>query len=222
VSAFTITSRQIRAARALVGWSQDDLAKATKPPLSRSHIAEIENGKTNPSREAMDNIRAALEKNRVEFVPQEGVRIRHPVISEDDAPYANRRLLDDIYLVASQYKLQGGTNEIMIFGLRAEEDAQDSVGDDYLTAHLQRLNEAGLQEKILCGPDAHNFIGPRISYRRLAELDPSQNTVHIYGNRVAIIHWRPKEFVITIESEPIASALRSMFNLLWKLHGGID
>ena len=170
----------------------------------------------------MEGIRVALEENRVEFVPQEGVRIRHPVISEDDAPYANRRLLDDIYLVASQYKLQGGTNEILIFGLRAEEDAQDSVGDDYLTAHLQRLKEAGLQEKILCGPDARNFIAPRTSYRRLAELDPSQNTVHIYGNRVAIIHWRPKEFVITIESEPIASALRSMFNLLWKLHGGID
>jgi transcriptional regulator with XRE-family HTH domain len=222
LSASAITPRQIRAARALVGWSQDDLAKAARPPLSRSHIADIENEKANPSREVMESIRAALEENRVEFVPQEGVRIRHPVISEDDAPYANRRLLDDIFLVTSQHKLQGGTNEILIFGLRAEKDAQDSVGDDYLTAHLQRLKEAGLQEKILCGPDASNFIAPRSSYRRLAKVDPSQNPVHIYGNRVAIIHWRPKEFVQTIESEPFASALRSMFNLLWELHGGID
>jgi hypothetical protein len=95
-------------------------------------------------------------------------------------------------------------------------DAKDCL------AHLQRLKEAGLQEKILCGPDAHTFVAPRTSYRRLAELDPAQNPVHIYGDRVAIVHWRPKEFVITIESEPIASALRSMFNLLWKLHGGID
>jgi transcriptional regulator with XRE-family HTH domain len=222
VSAISITPRQIRAARALVGWSQDDLAKAASPALSRSTIADIENAKGNPSREAMESIRIALEQNRVEFTPQEGVRILHPLISEDDAPDANRRLLDDIYLVTSQHKLQGGSNEILIFGLRAEEDAQSSVGDDFLTAHVQRLKDAGLKEKILCGSEARKFIAPRSSYRRLAELDPSQNPVHIYGNRVAIVHWHPKEFVITIESEPFASALRSMFNLLWKFHGGID
>jgi transcriptional regulator with XRE-family HTH domain len=217
----SITPRQIRAARALVGWSQDDLAKATRPALSRSHIADIEKGKGNPSREVMDSICAALEENRVEFISQEGVRIRHTIMREDDAPYANRRLLDNIYVVTQQHKLRGGSNEILIFGLRAEEDAQNSVGDDFLTAHLQRLKEAGLQEKILCGPDARTFIAPHTSYRRLTKLDPSQNTVHIYADRVAIIHWRPKEFVITIESEPIAAALRSMFNLLWESHGGI-
>ena len=222
MSASSITPRQIRAARALVGWSQDDLAKATRPVLSRSHIADIEKGKGNPSREVMDSICAALEENRVEFVSQEGVRIRHTVIWEDDAPFANRRLLDSIYLVTHRHKLKGGSNEILIFGLRAEEDTQKSVGDDFLTAHLQRLKEAGLQEKILCGPEASTFIAPYTSYRRLAKLDPSQNTVHIFGDRVAIIHWHPKEFVITIESEPIAAALRSMFNLLWESHGGIE
>ena len=219
MSTFVITSRQIRAARGLLGWSQTDLAVSVG--LSRSTIAAIEREAGNPTQDLISRIRAVLESNRVEFLPQEGVRIRHPAISEDDAPDANQRLLEDIYLVASQYKLQGGTNDILIFGLRAEEDAQNSVGD-YLTAHLERLREAGLQEKILCGPDARTFVAPRESYRRLPELDPSQNPVHIYGNRVAIVHWQPKEFVITIESEPIASALRSMFNLLWKSHGGID
>jgi transcriptional regulator with XRE-family HTH domain len=220
MSTLPITSRQIRAARGLVGWSQSDLALSAG--LSRSTIAAIEKESGNPTQDIISRIRTVLESNRVEFLPQEGVRIRHPAISEDDAPDANRRLLDDIYFVASRYKLQRGTNEILIFGLRAEEDAQDSVGDDFLTTHLERLKEAGLQEKILCGPDARTFIAPRAAYRRLAELDLSQNTVHIYADRVAIVHWRPKEFVITIESEPIASALRSMFNLLWKLHGGID
>jgi DNA-binding XRE family transcriptional regulator len=219
VSTFVITSRQIRAARGLLDWSQTDLAVAAG--LSRSTIAAIEKEASNPTQDLVSRIRAVLESNRVEFLPQEGVRIRHPAITEDDAPDANRRLLDDIYFVASQYKLQRGTNEILIFGLRAEEDAQNSVGD-YLTAHLERLKEAGLREKILCGPDARTFVAPRASYRRLPELDPSQNPVHIYGDRVAIVHWRPKEFVITIESEPIASALRSMFHLLWELHEGIE
>jgi transcriptional regulator with XRE-family HTH domain len=226
VSTFVVTSRQIRAARGLLGWTQADLAKASG--LSRSTIAAIERDAGNPTHDIIDRIRVVLENSQVEFLAQEGVRFRHPIIHYyyDDLPDANQRLLENIYLVASQYnlqkKLQKGTNEILIFGLRAEEDSQNSVGDDYLTKHLERLKDAGLQEKILCGPDARTFVAPRASYRRLPELDPSQDTVHIYGDRVATIRWRPKEFVITIESEPIASALRSMFNLLWKLHGGID
>jgi DNA-binding XRE family transcriptional regulator len=218
VSPFVITPRQIRAARGLMDWTQGDLADSVG--ISRSTIAAIEKGTANPSREVMDNIRATFERSRVEFLPQEGVRIRHPAISEDDAPDANRRLLDDIYFVASRYKLQRGTNDILIFGVD-EEDTQNSVGD-YISTHLERLREAGLQEKILCGPDARTFIAPRTAYRRLSELDPAQNPIHIYGDRIAIVHWKPKEFVITIESEPIASATRSMFYLLWKLHGGID
>jgi transcriptional regulator with XRE-family HTH domain len=219
VSTFFITSRQIRAARGLLGWSQTDLAVSAG--LSRSTIAAIEKDAGNHTQDIVNRIRDILASNRVEFLPQEGVRIRHPAITEDDAPDANRRLLDDIYFVASRHKLQRGTNEILIFGLRDEEDVQNSVGD-YLAAHLERLREAGLQEKILCGPDARTFVAPRTSYRRLGGLDPSQNPVHIYGDRVAIVHWRPKEFVITIESEPIASAMRSMFDLLWRSHGGID
>lgn len=195
---------------------------AVKPPLSRSHVAEIEKGKANSPVDTLHNIRAAFERNRVEFLPREGVRILHPLISEDDQPNANRRLLDDIFTVALQHKLQGGSNEILIFGLGGEEDTQASVGDDFLTSHQHRLKEAGLQEKILCGPNTQTFIAPRSVYRRLRELDESPNTVHVYGNRVAVLHWHPTEFVITIESEPIASALRSMFNLLWKQHGGID
>jgi transcriptional regulator with XRE-family HTH domain len=219
VTSFDISSRQIRAARGLLGWSQTDLANSAG--ISRSTVAAIEKEASNPTRELLRRIRTVLESNRVEFLPQEGVRIRHPAITEDDAPDANRRLLDDIYIVASQHKMQRGTSEVLIFGLRDEEDTQNSVGD-YLATHLARLEKAGIQEKILCGPDAHTFVAPRTCYRRLGELDPSQSPIHIYGDRVAIVHWRPKEFVITIESEPIASAMRSMFNLLWKLHGGID
>ena len=218
MSTFIITSRQIRAARSLIGWSQADLANAAK--LSRSHIADVENAKTNPTFDVMGRIRAVLENNQVEFLPQEGVRFRHPMISQDDLPDANRRLLDDIFHVASQFKLQKGINDILIFGLH-EEDAEKSVGD-YLTAHMERLRLAGLSEKILCGPDTRTFVAPRSSYRRLPELDPAQSPIHIYGDKIAIIHWTPKEVVTTIESRPIAAALRSMFNQIWNTQRGIE
>jgi len=218
VSTFIITSRQIRAARSLIGWSQADLANAAK--LSRSHIADVENAKTNPTFDVMGRIRAVLENNQVEFLPQEGVRFRHPMISQDDLPDANRRLLEDIFHVASQFKFRTGISDILIFGLQ-EEDAQKSVGD-YLTAHMERLKLAGLSEKILCGPETRTFVAPRSSYRRLPELDPAQNPIHIYGDKIAIVHWIPKEVITTIESRPIAAALRAMFYQIWNAQKGIE
>jgi len=218
VPTFVITSRQIRAARGLIGWTQADLAEAAG--LSRSTIAAIEKEAANPTVDVINRISTVLENNQIDFLAQEGVRIRHPMISQDDLPEANRRLLEDIYHVSSQFKLSTGVSDILIFGLQ-EEDAQKSVGD-YLTAHMERLKQAGLHEKILCGPDTRTFVAPRSSYRRLPQLDPPQSPIHIYGDKIAVVHWSPKEFVITIESRPIASAFRAMFYQIWNTQSGIE
>jgi transcriptional regulator with XRE-family HTH domain len=220
MSTVSITSRQIRAARGLVGWTQSDLAEAAG--VSRSTIAAIEKetGKSNPTAEIIDRIRKVLENSEVEFLPQEGVRVRHPTIYEDDQPDANRRLLEDIYNVSSQFKFDTGLSDILIYGLR-EEDAERSVGH-YVTEHVERLKLGGLREKILCGPDTRTFIAPRSSYRRLSKLDSSISPIHIYGDKIAIVHWRPKEFVVSIESRPIANAARAMFYELWDARGGIE
>jgi transcriptional regulator with XRE-family HTH domain len=218
VPAFAITPRQIRAARGLIGWTQADLAESTG--LSRSTIAAIEKDSGNPTLEIINRIRAVFEDNQVEFLHQEGVRIRHLVINEDDLPEANRRLLEDIYTVSSEFKFRTNVNDILIFGLR-EEDAQRSVGD-YLTDHIERLKGAGLREKILCGPDTRTFVAPRSWYRRLPELHPSQNPIHIYGDKIAIVHWRPKEFVIVIDNKLIAATCRAMFYQLWNTQLGIE
>src|SRR5262249_16404527 len=146
--------------------------------ISRSTIAAIENETANPTQDIIDRIRNVLEDNHVEFLAQEGVRFRHAEISYDDGPEANRRLLEDIYKVSSQFKSDTGASDILIFGLQ-EEDAQKSVGD-FLTDHVERLQREGLHEKILCGPDTRIFVARRSSYRRLDELHPSQNPIHIY------------------------------------------
>lgn len=220
VPTVVITARQIRAARGLIGWTQSDLAEAAG--VSRSTIAAIEKetGKANPTQDIIERIRKVLEDSEVEFLAQEGVRVRHPMIYEDDQPDANRRLLEDIYKVSYQFKRDMGVSDILIYGLR-EEDAEKSVGD-YLTEHLERLKVAGLREKILCGPDTRTFVAPRSSYRRLLELDSTVSPIHVYGDKIAIVHWRPKEFVISIESRPFAQAVRAMFYELWNTHAGIE
>jgi transcriptional regulator with XRE-family HTH domain len=218
VSSFVITSRQIRAARGLIGWTQAYLAESAG--LSRSTIAAIESGDANPTHDILERIRAVFEQNQVEFLTQQGVRMREPIAYWDDLPDANRRLLEDIYNVSCKFKFNTGISDILIFGLQ-EEDAEKSVGD-FVVAHVERLKQAGLHEKILCGPDTRTFVAPRSSYRRLSKLDPSQTPIHIYGDKIAIVRWRPKEFVIVVESKPIATAFRAMFYQIWDAQRGIE
>lgn len=214
--ALIITSRQIRAARGLIGWTQTDLAAAAN--LSRSTVAAIEKETANPTLDILNRIRAEFENRQVEFLTQEGVRFRQPTIQYDDQPEANRRLLEDIYGVAADFKFKSNIDDILIFGLK-EEDSEKSLGD-YLEKHIERLKQAGLQEKILCSPDTRTFVAPRSWYRMLPELDPAQSPIHIYGDKIAVLQWRPKEIVIAVESKPIATAFRAMFYQIWNTQTG--
>lgn len=63
-----ISSAQIRAGRALLGWSQTDLAKAAK--LSRPSVDRAE--RVTVTNETLATIRKALEKAGVIFTPENG------------------------------------------------------------------------------------------------------------------------------------------------------
>jgi transcriptional regulator with XRE-family HTH domain len=73
-----IRPEQLRAARALVGWRQEDLAAAAK--TTARTIARLEAAENIPREATVDAIRSALEAAGVEFVPENGggagVRLR--------------------------------------------------------------------------------------------------------------------------------------------------
>lgn len=65
-----ITPAQSRAARALIEWSQEDLASATA--LGLSTVRDFEKGRRNPIPTNLNVMRTALEKAGVEFIPENG------------------------------------------------------------------------------------------------------------------------------------------------------
>ena len=77
-----VSVRQIKAGRALLGWSQSDLASASgvsEPTIARLESVDGELG----GREAtVQKIRAALEKGGIQFIEENGggrgVRLRKP------------------------------------------------------------------------------------------------------------------------------------------------
>lgn len=75
-----ITPRQIRAARALLGWSQQALAD--RAVLSLNAVVRLENGRADPRVSTLAAIQATLVRAGIEFLPAgtkgEGVRLRDP------------------------------------------------------------------------------------------------------------------------------------------------
>ncbi|WP_134101210.1 helix-turn-helix transcriptional regulator [Neorhizobium sp. R1-B] len=61
---------QCRGARAMLGWSQADLAKAAN--VSRQTIADFERGAHVPIANNLTSIVAAFEKAGIEFIPENG------------------------------------------------------------------------------------------------------------------------------------------------------
>ena len=77
-----IAAAQVRAGRALLGWSQDQLVKASGVP--KRTVARLELGTGEARRATMAAIRLALEVAGVEFIAEDGggpgVRLREPAI----------------------------------------------------------------------------------------------------------------------------------------------
>lgn len=75
-----ITGRQIQAARALLGWSQQYLAD--RAVISRNALSRLEAGKVDPRTSTVQAIRRVLEEAGIEFLSgegnSEGVRIKRP------------------------------------------------------------------------------------------------------------------------------------------------
>lgn len=91
-----ITAAQCRAARGLMNWTQDDLAKAAKVGIVT--VRQFEAGNAEPRNSTLVVISQALEGAGVEFIPQNGggpgVRLRSPALlrqGTDNATAADLR-----------------------------------------------------------------------------------------------------------------------------------
>ena len=78
-----LTSAQIRAARALIRWSAEELAKASEVGVTTIRRAELEPSETKLTRVNDQAIRRTLEAAGIEFIDMEGragpgVRLRDP------------------------------------------------------------------------------------------------------------------------------------------------
>ncbi|HBM91398.1 MAG TPA: hypothetical protein DD400_05965, partial [Rhodospirillaceae bacterium] len=99
-----INGRQIRAARALVDMSQDELAEAAG--LTPQAIRKIESNKVTPREGTISDIMKVFRNHRIEFIDNQGVRFIPEDVEVLNGKEGIRRFFD---LVFEHAQTSGGT-----------------------------------------------------------------------------------------------------------------
>lgn len=204
-----IDFRQIRAARALLNWSQADLARAAE--MATSSIKAIECEAASARRETLAQISAAFDRHGIEFLPQAGVRLKNETLVVLDGRDCVARLLDTIEAETIAHRVR----EVLVLGLDLSLAAETDGLAPY-RRHHERLTAAGITQRILVPEAATRVASPSACYRLLpATRSLSTATITVFGNSVATLTGSLKRRAFVVGNRAHAEHMRAVFDLLW-------
>lgn len=206
------TIAQIRAARALLDWSQADLAE--QAGLSQTGIARIENGTNKPNSQTLEKIGTAFENAEIEFIASTGVKKRAGEIRLLKGHDGFVNFLEDVYTVVKK-NAQGGKVDVVVNNVA--EDKFLFWEGDFAVIHEKRMQELDVQYKIIVKEGDRNFTASKYAEYRWADRETfSHISYYIYGDRTALIDFNSEEVVVyIIHSKAIADFYREEFKRVW-------
>ncbi len=199
---------QIKAARGLLDWSQEDLSHHSG--ISKTAINNLERRVVTPRQQTADALQSAFEVAGVEFIDGPGVRLRgdNLKVKTFEGKESIFRLWGDILetLSAGEERLISGVSENKFISKVEEEQFNEA---------MQRFIKRKIKGRILSLHGDTNFSDPSSEYRWVSKEQFSQVPFFVYGNKYALLLWEPVQRVLLIENKAIAESYRQKFNLLW-------
>lgn len=201
-----ITVEQIRAARALLDWSQDQLAQACG--VSKPAINNLERRVAKPRFETLRQIKAAFEQKGIEFV-EGGARFRGEKLDVQtmEGEGCVFRLLTDVLDTVPP----GG--EALVSGLN--ERYFVDTDENQLKDYIRKTHELNIQEKLLIREGDQMLYTKKEYYRWVPENVFSQVPYFVYGTKYAMVLWGPPQKVVLIDNASIAESFRKQFYVHW-------
>ncbi len=208
----TITYHQIRAARALIDWSQEDLAK--KSGLSIATIRKIETGNISPRDKTNDDIRHAFENAGLEFIEPGGVRQRPEDIKIYQGREGAKAFFDDVYETAKAKSCE--IVQVWPTSYRFSE-----VIGDYKNIHYERMGAIKRTTKVrsIITENQDTFhVAPYCECRWISKSYVYSVPFYIYDDKYAIImlDTNPSPKITVIQSPALADAFRQQFYSMWE------
>lgn len=217
-----ISAAQLRAARGLVDWTRNELAKAAN--VSPETVKNIEHGIFRPQEETAERIRKTFAAHGVEFTENEGVRLHKDSVMRYEGIDGFKKFMDDVYEEAkNSYSHKGGSKPIYISSV--DDRLFTKFLGDYFVSHVRRMNViTDLTMHILVQEKPFSLIPEEKQghsyreYRKLTEASVGNVPFYVYGDKLAILAFEdeapPK--IVVLSSALAAKAYREQFDIIWK------
>lgn len=209
-----ITIEQIRAARALLDWSQSDLAEYAG--LSQTGIARIENGTNQPNSKTLKKIMSAFDAADIEFFGTTGLRKRTGEIKVLNGTEGFRAFMDDVYLAAKNH---GG--DICLFNGIPDTFYKWLGKDWYHDVHAPRMAEIknNYKFKIIIGEEHDHFMASDFAeYRLFPQSMSNDKTIYAYADKLAFFYFAENDLRIQVltNAKDFADSFKILFDIAWE------
>lgn len=207
-----LSARQIKAARALLDWSQEELAYAAQ--LSIATIRKLELGHISPRSETTRLIYQAMEDAGLEFIDPDGVRRKLEDIAVFHGVGSTDQLLDDIKETTRQAR-----HELIIVANCLEElEKICGAGDCPKLEALLKYNDDLSIKCLLTEVGEPQLSSPRLQFRTISKQYIDAVSFYVYGNKYALIPtdkeiW-PK--ITVVKSRSVSEGFRRQFFSMWE------
>ncbi len=210
------TIEQIRAARALLGWSQHDLAD--KAGLSQTGIARIENGTNQPNSKTITKIETAFDKADVEFLGSSGVRKRSGEVRVLRGNNAMSDFLNDVHETAISHGTKVKPCEVFLSNV-AHQNWVNSMGPDRWENHRKRMfkDKDVMDVRIIVKEGDQNFpASDYAEYKWMPEEYFNDKSFYSYHDKLAFLNFKDGEQEIFIMKQAdFAKGYRDLFLIAW-------
>lgn len=206
------TPKDIRAARAYLGWTQKELGN--KCGLSGTAITNIEKELSIPTSKNLDAITEAFWKAEIEFREEGGFRPRQDLIRVLEGEKGALHFFNDIVMTAkrpgSEF-LISNSEESLFF------KTMENIGITQPYFSKMKSLQHNFTFRILINDEDENpVLGSYVEYHVMPKEKFSEKVpFYIYGGKFAIILWDKLKFIVHNDPD-LTEAYRKQFYFMWE------
>jgi DNA-binding XRE family transcriptional regulator len=211
----SISGRQIRAARALIGISQQELAESVG--LTKQSISKIEDGAVTPRSGTVADIVRKFNKLRVDFTPNEGICIKTDSVTQLSGKKDFMYFLDLSYEAALAPSSIDGSKPFCMCNFDSR--LFNKLLQEYYIKYVERLQQInGLKIRVISSHTQkeqeadNNYLDFRYEKALTGML------FCVFGDYFSIINFNVEDApeILLVYSSMTADSYRKQFELMWE------
>lgn len=207
-----ITPSQLRAARAHLNLSQDDVAAASG--ITKYTLSNIERGATDGSARSMEALQQFYERHRIQFTDNDGIKVVHSDVLCYEGPSALNAFMNDVIETMSR---QPGT--YCVSNVDENNWLKWQGMETALAMRERMLAIPGIRAHILVKEGDNTTFATHAEYRAIsADFFYDNTSYYCYADKFALIRFEADNVIIRVlHNRYFAESFKLMFYRFWDM-----